>query len=167
MSEGQWVVPLAALASLDRNSRSRATEPLMLTMLPGPAATKTAVAAVAVTQQARDGIRREKQVATQTVEAVAEAQANPAAFTKDNLTQRRALRAIATDDLVAQIQAIPATVDANAVKAAAKAVAVDALSAVKAAIALQPGNKIPSADEAKYPELVANLTDAQKKDIFG
>jgi hypothetical protein len=139
----------------------------MLTMLPGPAAQKTAIAAVAVTQQARDGLRREKQVATQTVEVVAEAQANPATFTKDNLTQRRALRAIATDDLVAQIQAIPATVDANAVKAAAKAVAVDALSAVKAAIALQPGNKIPSADEAKYPELVANLTDAQKKDIFG
>jgi hypothetical protein len=160
MADGQWILPFAALASLDRNSRSRATEPLMLTMLPGPAAQRSAVAAVAVTQQARDGLRRERQVATQTVEAVTEAQANPAGFTRDSLLQRRALRAIATDDLVAQINAIPGSVGDQVVT--------QAVAALKAAIALPRDRKLPSADEeAKYKEFAARMSNAQKKAIFG
>lgn len=53
----------AVLGSIKMAERRRATESLMLSMLPGPPATRAALASVAVTQQARDSVRRERKVA--------------------------------------------------------------------------------------------------------
>jgi hypothetical protein len=126
-----WMIPMLSLASMRREERDRATQPLMLTMLPGGAAQKTAIAAVAVTQQARDGLRQERRVAEQTVQAVAEAAADPTAFDRTRLEQQPALRAVASDELVAQIKVIPTAV--------AQQVADQTVAAVTEAVTDPPG----------------------------
>jgi hypothetical protein len=152
------MVPMFSLASMRREERARANQPLLLTMLPGGAAQKTAVAAVAVTQQVRDGLRQERRVAEQTVDAVAEAAASPAAFDRDRLAQKPALRTLASDELVTRIKAIP--------DVAALPVVEQAADALVTAIGLGQNTLLPKADAAKYPDLVNRLTDAQKAAIF-
>jgi hypothetical protein len=106
----QWMIPVFALASLDRDARDRATQPLMLTMLPGAADQRAAVAAVAVTQQTQDGLRRERRVANQLVDVVTEAAAGSGTpVTRDDLSKRAILRSVATDDLARRINAVRST----------------------------------------------------------
>lgn len=89
----------AMLMSLKTPERKRAQQPLIMTMLPGPAAQRSAIAAVAVTTQARDGLRRERRVAHETVQAVVAAAKDAGGFTTESLRNMPALRLIATDAL--------------------------------------------------------------------
>lgn len=147
-----------SLVSMRREEIARARQPLFLTMLPGGAAHKTAVATLAVTQQVRDGLRQEQRVVDKTLDAVTEAAANPAAVDRDRLAQIPALRAVASDEVVTRIKAIPDVV--------ARPVVEQAADALVTAIGLGQNTLLPKADAAKYPDFVNRLTDAQKAAIF-
>lgn len=167
------------LATMRQTERDRATTPLVLTMLPGPAAQRGAMAAVAVTTQVQDGLRRERRVAGETVEAVKQAITDPN-FTTDKLRGIPALRAVASDALRDSI--ISAAVVANAAAAAAVAAppAVGAIAPVGggvpakvieqaagvAAFLVSKGTKLVAADKAKFPDFVGALTSDQRKAIF-
>lgn len=144
------LLEFAVLASMKRAERDRAQLPLVMTMLPGPAAQKGAVAALAVTTQARDGLKRERRVADDVVTAVTDATSGAPPLTVDKLREYPALRSIATDGLAARINEIPPP--SEIVKQAAAMVA--------AAIALPKDTKIPEADAQKeFPLLMAVLDD--------
>lgn len=111
----------AMLMSLKTTERKRAQQPLIMTMLPGPAAQRSAIAAIAVTTQARDGLRRERRVATETVQAVVAAATDPAGFTTESMRKLPALRPIATDALrdsiVAAVSGQPSTTPGGGTRA--------------------------------------------------
>lgn len=93
----------AMLASMKAVERKRATTPLVLTMIPGPAATRSMMSALAVTTEVRDGLRRERQVASGVIMAIQSAIDDPDKFTTDKLLSIPALSAIASDDLKNEI----------------------------------------------------------------
>src|SRR6266545_1680643 len=94
----------AILATMSRTEAARATTPLMMTMLPGPAAQRSAVAAVAVTTQVQDGLRRERTIVTRTVEAMVQAAKDPD-FTTEALRAIPGMRDVASDAVTARIHA--------------------------------------------------------------
>jgi hypothetical protein len=163
MADGQMMVPFVALASMDRAARDQALQPLVLTMLPGPPAQKTAVAAVAVTQQAQEAVQNERRVANQVVAAVGEAAEKPDEFDRQALARFPALRRLATDEFVTRIKEIPTPAKAEANQELAK----EAVQALKAAIELsEDGKKLPKAHADKYPALTEHLSDAEKAQLF-
>lgn len=64
-----WVT-FAMLGGMSQAERDIAGDSLLLTALPGPAATRSMVATVAISQQASASIAREKQVAAATIRAI-------------------------------------------------------------------------------------------------
>lgn len=96
---------LAMLGSMKKAERARAETPLVLTLVPGPPTTRAAIAAVAVGDQARDGLRREGRVAAAVLtaaEAVAAGQEPSAAF-----AAQPALRDLSPEVLATRFEAIP------------------------------------------------------------
>lgn len=96
---------LAMLGSMKKAERTRAEGPLVLTLVPGPPSTRAAIAAVAVGDQARDGLRREGRVAAAVLsaaEAVAAGQDPGVAF-----AAQPALRDLAPEALATRFDAIP------------------------------------------------------------
>lgn len=149
---------LAMLATMKSDERQRATVPLAMTMLPGPPGQMSAVSAMAVTTQARDGLRRERRVAEDVaagmVKAVHLAKTDPASLTTDKLREIPALNPIATDLLRNEILSL------SDPKVAEQAVW------LAVHIANHGGNKPTLAEAEKwYPELVAALTPAQRGEI--
>jgi hypothetical protein len=91
----------AVLGSMKKAERTRAETPLILTLVPGAPTTRAAIATVAVGNQARDSLRREKKVAGAVlgaVEAVAAGQPPATAF-----AGQPALRDLAPDQLAARL----------------------------------------------------------------
>lgn len=148
----------AMLASMKPSERQRATAPLALTMFPGPLAQVSAVSAMAITTQVRDGLRRERRVtedvSAAVVEAVRLAKKDPTGFTTEMLRSMPALSSIATDLLRDEILSLA---DPKVVEQAVY---------LAVHIANHGGGK-PTAAEAEkwYPELVAALTPAQRGEI--
>lgn len=158
----------AMLASMKPAERRRASTPLVMTMLPGPAAQRSALAAVAVTQQVKDSARRERRIAEDVVSAVDLAVQDPAGFTTDKLRGLPALRDLATDALRDKILALPPVV--AALPAAAPAPVIDPQVVAQAAevVALlvkNNGTKLTAAETAKFPDFMAALSPKQRADI--
>lgn len=75
MATQQEMFGLFSFMALDKPAQSRARFPFVMTLLPGAPAQRAAMATVAVGTQARDAVRRERQVASAVVsaaEAIAE-----------------------------------------------------------------------------------------------
>ncbi len=99
----------AMLGSMKKPERKRAESSLVLTLVPGPPATRAAIATMAVSNQARDGFRREMRVASAVVgatEAIAAGESAVAAFAGQS-----ALRDLAPDQLAARFAAAFPVVD--------------------------------------------------------
>lgn len=99
----EWMMPMAALAASNRRTRRRVRDPLLLTLVPGAPAVRSAVAAVAVTQQAEQSLRRERRVAEETA-AVVDSAARGTAVDRAALEQVPALRDVASDQLAQVVQ---------------------------------------------------------------
>jgi hypothetical protein len=95
MANPMDIMPLFVLASLKAEARKRATTPLMVASMPVAAAQRGAIAAVAISNEVSDGIRRERQVASEVINVI-KSDKPP---TTDHLRGIPALKAIATDGL--------------------------------------------------------------------
>lgn len=94
----------AVLGSMKKAERKRAETPLILTLVPGAPATRAAIATVAVGNQARDSLRREKKAASAVITAVGAIAAGQPAATA--FAGQAALRDLAPDALAAQFTAV-------------------------------------------------------------
>lgn len=176
MTTPNGLLEVAMLASLTSAERQRAQLPLVMTMLPGAPAHRGAVAAMAVTTQARDGLRRERRVASQVVDAVDAAVQNPGNFTTETLRQLPALRAIATDQLRDKIRSVTepaqAAIHGAPARAGAPAAAIDPVvldQAVGVAVALihKKGSKLAGAEAERFPDFLKALSQQQRDQIVG
>lgn len=138
----EWLLPFAALFTADPATRSRATNTVALTMLPVAPAMRAGVAALAVTQQASDGVRREARVASQTVDAMTMAAGRDEPLTPADLDRFPALAAV--DKTVVAGRLNQALADARHVDATE-------LAAFAKDLIDGNGQKIAAADLAKYP----------------
>jgi len=138
----EWLLPFAALFTADPATRSRATNTVALTMLPVAPAMRAGVAALAVTQQASDGVRREARVASQTVDAMTMAAGRAEPLAAADLDRFPALAAV--DKTVVAGRLNQALADARRVDATE-------LAAFAKDLIDGNGQKMAVADLAKYP----------------
>jgi hypothetical protein len=138
----EWLLPFAALFTADPATRSRATNTVALTMLPVAPAMRAGVAALAVTQQASDGVRREARVASQTVDAMTMAAGRAEPLAAADLDRFPALAAV--DKTVVAGRLNQALADARHVDATE-------LAAFAKDLIDGNGQKMAPADLAKYP----------------
>jgi hypothetical protein len=142
----EWLMPFAMMVASPRETSRRASEPLVMTMLPGPPAQRAAVAAVAVTQQAESSIRRERVVARTVADAVQEAAATPGGLTRAQLDSSAVLRPIASDALLQRVN--------DAAFGAQAQLVTETVLLANQLIATQPGKHITSDEfEKKFPRL--------------
>jgi hypothetical protein len=92
-----------SLGAMKKAERKRAEEATILTLVPGPAATRAAFSAIAVGTVARDSLRREKKAAAAVISAIEAVVAGQPAATA--FAGQPALRDLAPDALAAQFTA--------------------------------------------------------------
>lgn len=165
----------AMLATMRPSERQRATPSLVISMLPGPPVQRSALTAVAVTTQVKDGLRRERRVAGEVVEAVKLAAQDPAAFTTDKLRALPGLRTVATDTLRDSILSLTAPAGAAKAGASAGAAAKPVTAAdprleqavAVAAFVAEKGRKLTLKEAEKYPDFLLPLAHEQWVQIVG
>jgi precorrin isomerase len=113
---------------------------------------------MAVTTQVQEGLRRERHVAQEVVEAVKHAANDPSTFTTEYLRSRPALRAIATDALRDSVLAV---VPAPSVALAA----VEQAAQVAELLVENGGAKLTKTDAEKFPDFLNELTPQQREKI--
>ncbi|WP_131683065.1 hypothetical protein [Pseudarthrobacter sp. YALA5] len=141
--------------------RQRATVPLAMTMVPGPASQQSAIAATVVTTQVRDGLRRERRIADDVARAmipvVKLATEKPADVTTEYLQKIPVLSPIASDALRdAVIKGAPAPAAAPDAKIVAQAAKLADL------ILKNGGKKLNAGDEKQIPDLWDAMNAAQQ-----
>jgi hypothetical protein len=149
----EWLLPFAALFTADPKARGRATNSIALTMMPVAPAMRGGIAALAVTQQASDSVRREARVASETVDAMTLAASQDKPLAAADLDRFPGLEAVDKTALATRL---------NDTLGEARSVdATELVTFAKALIAAK-GAKISAADLAKYPsvERVLDATDA-------
>lgn len=167
----------AVLASMKSAERQRATTPLVMTMLPGPPAQRSAVAAMAVSTQVKDGLRRERRVAEEVVEAVRLAAKDPTGFSTEKLRELPALRAVATDSLRDAVLSLTTAASSSALPAGTSTSTstspsvvdpkvVEQAAQVAALLVQKKGTKLTAAEGAKFPEFLHALTQQQRDEII-
>lgn len=143
---------IALYGSLTAAERRRVGDSLLLTVVPGPPATKAAMSSVAVGMQARDSLRRERRVAAETitaVESVLRGDATPdAAF-----AARPELKDLAPAQLAQRLDAAANTTIQKIVDAAALLVQA----------AINQKNAQPVARVAEYEPFLERVSDSQRQ----
>ncbi len=146
------ILPFVMLNTVDAKVRARAFDSVMMTSVPVAPAVRGSLAALAVTQQAQDGIRREQRASEETVTAVERALASPGTLTVEALSDLKGLGAVDTKALVDRLN--------NVVEPAQKEV-VDLANTLMAAA----GKKIAEADLVKLPTVNRLITGDDRKNI--
>ncbi|WP_426514230.1 hypothetical protein ACPPVO_28560 [Dactylosporangium sp. McL0621] len=147
----EWMLPVVALNAMSQQARQRALNPMMLTMMPVAPAMRGPVAAIALSQQAEDSIRQERQVSEQTVRAVEIAARTPGGVSQRHLDGVPALAAV---DRAALSRRINATVN-TIVGATVQQVAHEAVALVTA-VQRDGEGAIDDKVADKYPALAAH-----------
>ena len=147
----EWLFPAFALFTADPTTRERATNSVALTMMPVAPAMRGGIAALAVTQQASDGVQREVRVASQTVDAVALAASQSQPLTPADLDRFPALGVVDKTVIANRLN----TTVGNARGADAN----ELVEFSKTLIGLK-GAEISAADLANYPSIQRLLQSA-------
>jgi hypothetical protein len=156
------MVEFALLGSMRRREAARATTPLMMTMLPGSAPQRSALAAVAVTTQVQDGLRRERRVATSAAKAVLEAVKSPTgSLDITQLSTIPGLGDIATAALLQVVNGVAADPAIRTVTPPDPLVLVKQAFALVDEVAKSRKKLSQAAAKKKYPELVAAAAQAK------
>ena len=140
----EWLLPFAALFTADPVTRERATNSVALTMVPVAPAMRGGIAALAATQQASDGVRREVRVASQTLDAVALAASQSQPLTPADLDRFPALEAVDKTVIAARLSE---TVDN------ARSPDANELLGFSKALISGKGQEISAAELGKYPSI--------------
>ena len=147
----EWLLPAFALFTADPTTRGRATNSVALTMMPVAPAMRGGIAALAVTQQASDGVRREVRVASQTVDAVALAASQSQPLTPADLDRFPALEAVDKTVIADRL---------NETVGSARSADAEELVAFSKALIKGQGKLISAADLARYPSVQRLLQGA-------
>lgn len=147
---------IALLGSMKRAERKLASTPMMLTLVPGAPAARSALATVAVGSQARDAVRRQNRVVRDTLDVATEIIADPGTPVKDHLLRHPALKdltVIPRFEQFGQEVAVPAG-------SAAEADLALAAEMVTAALTMNKGDLFSTQEAAKYQTFLDRLPAA-------
>jgi len=147
----EWLLPAFALFTANPTTRDRATNSVALTMMPVAPAMRGGIAALAVTQQASDGVQREVRVASQTVDAAALAASQSQPLTPADLNRFPALGVVDKTVIADRL---------NETVGSARSADAEELVEFSKALIKGQGKLISAADLAKYPSVQRLLQGA-------